>query len=112
MDLRLFFSVPGEIRTPDLQLRRLLLYPAELPGHVLTTFSIIHDTAANAKGQISRAVVYGTERQILDRDTKLNDFLIILSEKMQNFLTTYEEFCIYRVKCFDYDRYSAYISFS
>ena len=26
-------SVPDEIRTHDLQLRRLLLYPAELPGH-------------------------------------------------------------------------------
>ncbi len=26
-------SVPGEIRTPDPQLRRLLLYPAELLGH-------------------------------------------------------------------------------
>ncbi len=26
-------NVPGEIRTPDPQLRRLLLYPAELLGH-------------------------------------------------------------------------------
>jgi hypothetical protein len=25
-------GVPGEIRTPDLPLRRGLLYPAELPG--------------------------------------------------------------------------------
>ncbi len=27
-------DVPGEIRTPDPQLRRLLLYPAELLGHM------------------------------------------------------------------------------
>ena len=31
--LRLLNDVPGEIRTPDPQLRRLLLYPAELLGH-------------------------------------------------------------------------------
>jgi hypothetical protein len=28
------YGVPGEIRTPDPQLRRLLLYPAELLGHL------------------------------------------------------------------------------
>ena len=28
-------STPDRIRTCDLQLRRLLLYPAELPGHTL-----------------------------------------------------------------------------
>lgn len=27
--------VPGEIRTPDRRLRRALLYPAELLGHVV-----------------------------------------------------------------------------
>jgi hypothetical protein len=31
------FSVPGEIRTPDRRLRRPLLYPAELLGHVSHT---------------------------------------------------------------------------
>jgi hypothetical protein len=31
------FSVPGEIRTPDRRLRRPLLYPAELLGHVFHT---------------------------------------------------------------------------
>ncbi len=35
MKIRGFFtSVPGEIRTPDRRLRRPLLYPAELLGHV------------------------------------------------------------------------------
>lgn len=28
-----FLSVPEEIRTPDLQFRKLLLYPTELLGH-------------------------------------------------------------------------------
>lgn len=30
-----FNYVPGEIRTPDRRLRRPLLYPAELLGHVV-----------------------------------------------------------------------------
>lgn len=34
-DCKVFSSVPGEIRTPDPQLRRLLLYPAELLGHII-----------------------------------------------------------------------------
>ena len=27
------YGAPGGIRTPDLELRSLLLYPTELPGH-------------------------------------------------------------------------------
>ncbi len=30
----LFFGAPGEIRTPDPQIRSLVLYPAEPPAHV------------------------------------------------------------------------------
>ncbi len=33
--MRELLNVPDEIRTHDLQLRRLSLYPAELLGHVL-----------------------------------------------------------------------------
>ena len=29
-----FFCTPDTIRTYDLRLRRALLYPAELPGHI------------------------------------------------------------------------------
>jgi hypothetical protein len=29
-----YFGAPGWIRTSDLELRSLLLYPAELPGHI------------------------------------------------------------------------------
>ena len=33
MSLAFFGGAPGEIRTPDLQVRSLLLYPAELRAH-------------------------------------------------------------------------------
>ena len=29
-----FFGAPGEIRTPDPQIRSLVLYPAEPPAHI------------------------------------------------------------------------------
>lgn len=32
---KLWFGTPGGIRTPDLELRSLLLYPTELPGRKL-----------------------------------------------------------------------------
>jgi hypothetical protein len=38
-------GAPGEIRTPDLQLRRLPLYPAELRARI----SSLHVTALNAQ---------------------------------------------------------------
>jgi len=34
---RLFLDVPEGIRTPDRALRRRMLYPAELPGHMRKT---------------------------------------------------------------------------
>ena len=39
---RLFFHEPEGIRTPDPRLRRPLLYPAELPIHVLTQDILCH----------------------------------------------------------------------
>ena len=46
-------GAPGEIRTPDLQLRRLPLYPAELRAHCIqsTTGTSSHQLDAARKGQ-------------------------------------------------------------
>ena len=38
MPIRFFNGDPGAIRTPDPQLRRLLLYPAELQDHGLVLY--------------------------------------------------------------------------
>ena len=43
-------DVPGEIRTPDPRLRRALLYPAELLGHIIFN-DIIYYRESEIKSQ-------------------------------------------------------------
>ena len=40
-------SVPGEIRTPDLQFRKLLLYPTELLGQFKEIKPVKHNRLPN-----------------------------------------------------------------
>ena len=53
-------GAPGEIRTPDLQLRRLPLYPAELRARTecfeFTTFPPAHQTRRPPKARASRSL--------------------------------------------------------
>src|SRR5690625_4269106 len=50
--IRFLIDVPGRIRTCDLQLRRLLLYPAELLGQIMERVMGIEPTSSAWKAEV------------------------------------------------------------